>query len=786
MKINQLSIKSHQVLKDREYSFKPGFNLVFGYNEQGKSLTLDTLIKLLFGKESKKFNNINRVEEDPAQYGSFVSINLIQDGQEKIKKLQGKPSLTDIVGLSVEECQNLFLIRNSNLSIGKDLADQDQFYTTLTDRLTGLKTQEIQLVKNELRHNAKLTDKTDTFQNKDDDFNLKDRLDEAQTLISADGKITQLIKQNKKENWSDKESEYVDLKERLNKVNQQLGQLEIAKKKQEYQSLLENVDQYDQLEAKLELVKEINQEQLNAYQLAQQELKNLKETETEIKEELKTRTQQLENQDQKQRLLSQEITRKNNIIDEFNRVNPELRELKQLYANKESSQNKNWQTTSTYAIISLLMLFAVVYVFQPSLIILGIITTLFISLGAVLFKLFIDSKKEKEFDIKLKKTELNLAKFGIETTETDNKQEQIVSIIKQIHQQEQDFDQLKQQRAILEAAIAQTKTDIAEREQKRNILQSKKEKALKKLTDIKGSCHVKNLAELQEKLNAKLKQQNKQQKLGAIITNQLDFDSNESNNPSAWKVAIQRMKYLEKIEIDLTYSQELVDQLSQEKQVLETKLETLGQELNYLKNQLRDLEKEINNKVLKTRSEPLLCEAMSDLIQANQEIKQFIKFHHDQRKQALDTIKILDIIEQQEKEKVGELFGQNSIVSQYFKEITNNRYDSVIFDQKKGQISTVLKKDNIVLSADKLSSGTYDQLYFAIRLGLGQKLLNEKTGFFIFDDPFLKSDQKRLGHQLDVLLNFASKGWQIIYFSAKEEVRDYLKDKTKNLITIKN
>ena len=52
------------------------------------------------------------------------------------------------------------------------------------------------------------------------------------------------------------------------------------------------------------------------------------------------------------------------------------------------------------------------------------------------------------------------------------------------------------------------------------------------------------------------------------------------------------------------------------------------------------------------------------------------------------------------------------------------------------------------------------------------------------DDPFLKSDQKRLENQLEILLKMAKQGWQIIYFSAKNEVIDYLKDKKINEVLI--
>ncbi len=64
MKIKNLIIRNYGPLEERSYQFSSGFNLLFGKNEQGKSLTFDALVKLLFGKNSKIFDSINRVEDD--------------------------------------------------------------------------------------------------------------------------------------------------------------------------------------------------------------------------------------------------------------------------------------------------------------------------------------------------------------------------------------------------------------------------------------------------------------------------------------------------------------------------------------------------------------------------------------------------------------------------------------------------------------------------------------------------------------------------------------------------
>ena len=71
--------------------------------------------------------------------------------------------------------------------------------------------------------------------------------------------------------------------------------------------------------------------------------------------------------------------------------------------------------------------------------------------------------------------------------------------------------------------------------------------------------------------------------------------------------------------------------------------------------------------------------------------------------------------------------------------------------------------------------GAYDQLYLSVRLTLGEKLLKGGKGFFIMDYPFIKADKERLQRQIDILKRISESGWQIIYFTAKDEVKDVLK-----------
>ncbi|HMA68295.1 MAG TPA: hypothetical protein VKN74_00350, partial [Candidatus Mcinerneyibacterium sp.] len=84
-----------------------------------------------------------------------------------------------------------------------------------------------------------------------------------------------------------------------------------------------------------------------------------------------------------------------------------------------------------------------------------------------------------------------------------------------------------------------------------------------------------------------------------------------------------------------------------------------------------------------------------------------------------------------------------------------------------------------ILDPEQLSGGTIDQLYLSVRLAMGMKIFNDSKVFFLFDDPFIKSDIDRLKTQLDILFKLADEGFQFFYFSAKKAVLDFV-EKSKN------
>jgi len=145
------------------------------------------------------------------------------------------------------------------------------------------------------------------------------------------------------------------------------------------------------------------------------------------------------------------------------------------------------------------------------------------------------------------------------------------------------------------------------------------------------------------------------------------------------------------------------------------------------------------------------------------------------------TIKAIEFfvdLEKEEEQKITELFSKESSAVEIFKDTTNGRYMDLRYDIDSKTI-IVERPTGETMDVSKLSKGTRDQLYLAIRVALGEKILEGSPGFFIMDDAFLSSDANRLKSQVLLLEKLSKKGWQIIYFTTKNEAVETISNITK-------
>lgn len=119
---------------------------------------------------------------------------------------------------------------------------------------------------------------------------------------------------------------------------------------------------------------------------------------------------------------------------------------------------------------------------------------------------------------------------------------------------------------------------------------------------------------------------------------------------------------------------------------------------------------------------------------------------------------------------------QNSINSPNFSDLLfkiTGKYKNLTIDDD-GKI--LISSDTAEYKLQDLSTGTKEQVLFALRVTLAEKILDDKA-FFILDDAFQHSDYDRRPKLIDQVFSLADRGWQIIYLTMDEHIRDVFTNK---------
>ncbi|MHA1170068.1 MAG: ATP-binding protein, partial [Candidatus Hodarchaeales archaeon] len=153
-------------------------------------------------------------------------------------------------------------------------------------------------------------------------------------------------------------------------------------------------------------------------------------------------------------------------------------------------------------------------------------------------------------------------------------------------------------------------------------------------------------------------------------------------------------------------------------------------------------------------------------------LEELIELINTDRDISIEAYTILEQVHEKETAKIAKYFNDETQISSFMENISGGLFKEVKYDPEKGKFH-VTREGDLEQSIDQLSRGELSQLYFVIRLALGARLLGSK-GFMVMEDPFLPSDDERLDNQLHVLANFITEGWQVIFFTSKEDMKGKL------------
>lgn len=771
MKIKEFFIKRYGPLKDKDYvlSNKNNFNLVWGKNEDGKTLTIDALVKLLLGKNIKDFEHIDRVDENPGNYGSYVSIEDDKGGEIK---LPGKEVFEEITRLTPTECHNIFIIRNSDLSI----TNENEFYT----KLTGLRTKELSKIKEAIIEIGKTTPDGRIRNIKGE--KLGERIATAQDLIT---KIDELAKKIKEEKFDEFEQELVAHIEAIENVTQRINNLEDARKRKHYEKGKEVLDKLKETLEKLKNLEIYNEDDEQLWRDCERDIKRYISEKEELIIELKESDEELKRINEK--LI--EKKRDFQVFDERkgkldNEIKPELKNYEIKKGELILKEEKAKFFTLTGIISSILLGISLLGVIaNPS----SLFYTLIILFSASTIVSWIYKfqfvKAKARLSEKFENINLALSRFELNG-------ENIQRILSNVQKVEEDFCKKEEELKSLENEMTIVVKSI---EKLKGNTIPEVENKIKGLGDKINGLKKKSGEEFLQQYSEKLKlKQGYVELIGqqeAVLKSRFGAkDKTLEKNISYWDGEIKDLEEYKDKANDIEYNEKIDSKLKEEKRSREERQSELKDKINNLQRRLGEMEREVN-KIIQSEADFLHCKTSVDLDAVRSRLQEFIKESENNKDNALEAIKIFEEIEAEEKEKVSQLFGKDSPVSKYFHEITNGLYEEVTFNQETGNIE-VRRKNGKILEAWQLLGGAYDQLYFSIRLAFGEKLLKGKKGFFIMDDPFVKADPDRLKRQIGMLKRISELGWQVIYFSAKGEIKSALQEDIKegsiNYVEIQN
>lgn len=110
---------------------------------------------------------------------------------------------------------------------------------------------------------------------------------------------------------------------------------------------------------------------------------------------------------------------------------------------------------------------------------------------------------------------------------------------------------------------------------------------------------------------------------------------------------------------------------------------------------------------------------------------------------------------------------QSEIVLKPLRDITH-RYNKIALEEDK----LIISDDFNNFPLKEISTGAGEQIMLALRIGFSSKLLKKDTLFLILDDAFQHSDWERRETLVKRLADIAKKGWQIIYLTMDNHIKD--------------
>ena len=186
--------------------------------------------------------------------------------------------------------------------------------------------------------------------------------------------------------------------------------------------------------------------------------------------------------------------------------------------------------------------------------------------------------------------------------------------------------------------------------------------------------------------------------------------------------------------------------------------------------ELREEEEELQQQYNKLRQQELDesqslyaagCGDIASLALRLQEAEEQLK---NASRESLAAIWVEKVVEAAKGDFEAALLEPLSRAAEIFYAITGH-YDSIDYTRVGKDVSFRVSGQGTTYSEELLSDGARAQLLIALRLALLERALGPEPGLLVLDDPLLNSSLSRKRKAIEVLLDYARRGWQLFYLT---------------------
>lgn len=720
MRITQIGLKKFGKFKDKIFDFSPGFNLIFGRNEAGKTTLTDALLVGLF---TKKQGSIPR--EQKKRYGDEIELWVDLEVEGKKIRFPKAKNFESEFGIRESEFRSIFLVREGVLEIAEQGKSFKEWWDSLKARLRGFEEEPAKV----LEKIAKIGGFTETF-------DLKEKI-----KAERDKKIAAL-------NWfkdrEDRIKELIADEERLRQIEgdieimeQDIARKEKGLKKAKLEKAKEIKSKLDSVRNSLQGYERYEERHQDEWEKQENERRRIEGLLKQNEEQLSYKSNEAREFIQQLEQLKQERERTQQLLGRFQVYEAELHdalfrkeELKRAYKVPSPVVGALWGLTGFALIASLVMPSPVPWIFAGLLLTASLIATGLLSYQQVKLRR-LNSLTER---LLKRARDMAIAAGSLEemTQEYDE-------LKKRERQLTQDIEYRKELHHRIEEEMKKMREDIEQHE-----------RAIKEIgRKLKDLCDRVGLSEL-DRLREKLSEKQNLEKMIAEYRAELKGYLNEEE--SLWEEKLKELAVLEDVE-------PFWDEA--EIRRLEEKLRRLRRERDERYRLVTAFKAELKAEFECERPEEASWRA-SNLEREIDEI--------EMRRRAGEKIKeIFQAVLGSADELIEEIVTKGN-ASRYFEAFTDNNYTSIVLAPQTFSIQVQDREDNL-WDLDRLSTGTKDQLFTALRIALAEKLLKSK-GFLVFDEGFVTSDRIRLRKQMQVLGKLVADGWQVYYLTAQDEAKE--------------